>query len=75
MILGHNPVGHCFVLRDLVLIQLFLISHTSLTEWMLQANVFVKTCLEAIRYTLIYQYVEFPNMWYFYPTEGKSLNF
>ena len=61
MILGHNPAGHCFVLRDLV--------------WMLQANVFVKTCLEAIRYTLIYQYVEFPNMWYFYPTEGKSLNF
>ena len=38
-------------------------------------KIFVKTCLKAIRDTLISQYVEFPNMWYFYPTEGESLNF
>ena len=30
---------------------------------------FAKTYLEAIRDTL------FPNMWYFYPTEGEGLNF
>ena len=28
MILGDNPAGHCFVLRDLVLIKLFQISHS-----------------------------------------------
>ena len=38
-------------------------------------TIFVKTCLKAIRDTLISQYVEFPNMWYFYQTEGESLNF
>ena len=36
---------------------------------------FVKTYLKAIRDTFLTQYVEFPNMWYFYLTEGKSLNF
>ena len=32
-------------------------------------KIFVKTYLKAIRDTF------FPNMWYFYPTEGESLNF
>ena len=35
----------------------------------------VKTYLKAIRDTSISQYVEFPNMLYFYPTEGESCNF
>ena len=30
---------------------------------------FVKTCLKAVRCTV------FPNIWYFYPTEGESLAF
>ena len=32
MILGYNPAGHCLVLRDLVLIELFQISHNCVTE-------------------------------------------
>ena len=32
MILGHNPAGHGFVLRGLVLIELFQISHNCVTE-------------------------------------------
>ena len=36
---------------------------------------FVKTCLKAIRDTLNSQYLEFPNMWYIYPTEEERLNF
>ena len=32
MILGCNPAGHCFVLRDLVLIELFQISHNCVNE-------------------------------------------
>ena len=32
MILGNNPAGHGFVLRDLVLIELFQISHNCVTE-------------------------------------------
>ena len=38
-------------------------------------KIFVKTYLKAIRDTFFSQNVEFPNMWYFYPTEGESLNF
>ena len=38
-------------------------------------TIFVKTCLKAIRDNLISQYVEFPNMWSFYQTEGETLNF
>ena len=44
-------------------------------------KIFVKTYLKAIRDNSLYfiiffpQYVEFTNMWYFYPTEGESLNF
>ena len=38
MILGDNRPGQGFVLRDLVLIQLFQISHNSLTECTLQAK-------------------------------------
>ena len=37
-------------------------------------KIFVKTCLKAIRDNFFSQYVEFPNMWYFYPTEVESLN-
>ena len=32
MILEYNPAGHCFVLRDLVLIELFQISPNCVTE-------------------------------------------
>ena len=42
MILGDNPAGHCFVLRDLVLIELFQISHNCVTECMLQAKFLLK---------------------------------
>ena len=38
-------------------------------------KIFVQTYLKAIRDTFLTQYVEFPNMWYFYPTEWESLNF
>ena len=73
MILGDNPAGDTLVLMDFVLIELFQISHNSLTECTLQAKIFVKSYLKAIRdYS---QYVEFPNMLYFYPTEGERLNF
>ena len=53
MILGDNPAGHCFVLRDLVLIELFQISHDCVTKYRL------KTYLKAIRDTF------FPNVWNF----------
>ena len=38
-------------------------------------KIFIITCLKAIRNTFFSQYVEFPNMWYFYPAEEESLNF
>ena len=38
MILGDNRAGHCFVLRDLVLIELFQISQNCVTECMLPAK-------------------------------------
>ena len=37
-------------------------------------KIFAKTYLKAIIDTFFYQNVEFPNIWYFYPTEGESLN-
>ena len=42
MTLGDNPAGHYFVLRDLVLIELFQISHNSITECVLQAKFLLK---------------------------------
>ena len=42
MIPGYNPARYCFVLRDLVLIELFQISHNCVTECMLQAKVLLK---------------------------------
>ena len=42
MILEYNPAGHCFVLRDLVLIELFQISHNCVTECTLQAKFLLK---------------------------------
>ena len=42
MILGDNPAGHSFVLRDLVLIELFQISHNCFTECTLQAKFSLK---------------------------------
>ena len=38
-------------------------------------KIFVKTYLKAIRDTFFSQYAEFPNMQYFYITEGEGLNF
>ena len=42
MILGYNPAGHGFVLRDLLLIELFQISHNCVTECTLPAKVLLK---------------------------------
>ena len=42
MILGDNPVVHGFVLRDLVLIKLFQISHNFVTECPLLAKFLLK---------------------------------
>ena len=42
MILGDNPAGHCFVLRDLSLIKLLQVSHNGLTECMLHAKFLLK---------------------------------
>ena len=58
MILGDNPAGHGFVLRDLGLIELFQISYNCATECTVQAD-FFKTYLKVIRNTF------FPNMWNF----------
>ena len=48
MILGDNPAGHGFVLRDLVLIELFQISHNCVTECMLLANFLLKLILKLL---------------------------
>ena len=42
MILGDNPAGHGFVLRDLVLIELFQICHDCVTECAPQAKSLLK---------------------------------
>ena len=43
---------------------------TGINNWVQTAGkIFVKTYLKAI--TDFSQYVEFPNMWSFYPTEGE----
>ena len=42
MILGDNSAGHCFVLRDLVLIELFQISYNCVTEQMQQVKLLLK---------------------------------
>ena len=42
MILGDNPAGHGFVLRDLILIELFQISRNFLTEFTLLAKFLLK---------------------------------
>ena len=42
MILGDNPARNRFVLRDLVLIEVFQISHNCVTECTLQAKFLLK---------------------------------
>ena len=42
LIPGDNPAGHGFVLRDLVLIELFQVSHNCLTKCTLQAKCLLK---------------------------------
>ena len=42
MILEDNPAGHGFVLRDLVLIELFQINHNCVTECTLQTKSLLK---------------------------------
>ena len=42
MILGDNPAGHSLVLRDLVLIELFQVSHNCVIEWTLQTKFLLK---------------------------------
>ena len=42
MNLGDNPAGHGFILTNLVLIELFQISHNCVTECMLQAKFLLK---------------------------------
>ena len=38
MILGDNPAGHGFVLRELILMELFQIGHNCVTECTLQTK-------------------------------------
>ena len=42
MILGDKPAGNSFVLRDLVLIELFQISHNCVTECTLKTKFLLK---------------------------------
>ena len=56
MILGDNPAGYGFVLRDFVFIELFQISHNCVIECTLQAKFWLNTHLKANRDTF------FPNM-------------
>ena len=56
IILGDNPARHGFVLRDLVLIEVFQISHNCVTVCMLQAKFLLKLIY------LFSEYAEFPNM-------------
>ena len=42
MVLGESPAGHGFVLRDLVLIELFEINRNCVTEYTLQAKSLLK---------------------------------
>ena len=59
MILGYNPAGHKFLLRDLVLIELFQLSQ--LCNRMHAADkIFVKTYLKAIRDTFFPNIRNFP---------------
>ena len=53
MILGDNPAVHCFVLRDLVLIELFQRSHNCVTECMLLANFLLKIVKKEITFSPI----------------------
>ena len=59
MILGNNPARHGFVLRDLVLIELFQRNHNFVTECTLQAKFLLK---------LIWKLLEIP----FFPICGIS---
>ena len=60
MILRDNPVGHGFVLKDLVLIELFQIYKSWLCDRLHTADkIFVKNYLKPIRDTF------FSNMWNF----------
>ena len=58
MILGDNPARNRFALRDLVLIEVFQISHNCVTECTLQAKFLLK--LLSTSYSRF-----FPNMWNF----------
>ena len=42
LILEDNPAGHGFILSDLVLLELFQISHNCVTEWRLQEKCLLK---------------------------------
>ena len=42
IILRDNPAGRCFVLKDLVLMELFQITHNCVTELMLDADFLLK---------------------------------
>ena len=53
MILGDNPAVPCFVLRDLVLIELFQRSHICVTECMLLANFLLKIVKKEITFSPI----------------------
>ena len=64
MILEYNPAGHCFLLRDLVLIELIQVSHNCVTEWMLQGKFLLKLVYKLLEISFfpscgIFQYVIF----------------
>ena len=58
-ILEDNPAGHGFLLKDLVLIELFRISHNCVTECMLQAKFLLKFISKSHQKYLFSQYVIF----------------
>ena len=67
MLLGDNPVGHGFVLRNLILIELFQISHNFVTEFILQAKFLLKIIQKLLE-------ISFSQYVIFYSTEGGSSN-
>ena len=60
MILGDNPARNGFVLRDLVLTEIFQISHNRVTECTLEAKFLLKLIKKLLE--ILSQYVEFRNM-------------
>ena len=57
IILGDNPAGHCFALRDLFPISFFKLVMIVLLKIYAAVKIFGKICLKVIRDTFFFQYV------------------